>query len=419
MKDVQSLVSERFPDVVCVTSHGQSVCYVSRSDWHGVAQLLFESEFPMCLDVCAVDHLTDTARNPITGVKLERFEVVANFLSYTRHDRMRLIAQIPVDDPTIESISDIYPGANFGEPRNVRSFRNYVQQPSRPRPHFDARRLGWTSIAQRRRSRAHPREVQRGSGTVMSNQETHTEIVETAQTDEGAQELREMVFTGQQWPEGDETMIINMGPQHPSTHGVLRVMLELDGENVLRCKPVVGYLHTGMEKTGEELTYVQGCTNVTRMDYAAPLSNELVYCLAAEQLLELEIPQRAIWIRMMMVELNRMASHLLFQATNGMDLGAISMMLYGWRERETVLRFLERITGLRMNHNFIRVGGVAADLPDDWEAEALEVCDAVEKGVRDYDELLSQNPIWQERTVGVGVITTDEAISLGATGPDT
>lgn len=240
---------------------------------------------------------------------------------------------------------------------------------------------------------------------------------EFARTDEGKQELRELVVTGQPWPEDGDTMIVNMGPQHPSTHGVLRMMMELDGETVLRCKPVIGYLHTGMEKTGEELTYVQGCTNVTRMDYAAPLSNELVYCLAAEQLLDLEVPARATWIRMMLVELNRMSSHLLFQATNGMDLGAISMMLYGWREREIVLRFLERITGLRMNHNFIRVGGVAADLPDNWKEEAAEVCDKVEKGVREYDQLLSDNPIWRQRTVGVGIITTEEAIALGATGP--
>ena len=149
------------------------------------------------------------------------------------------------------------------------------------------------------------------------------------------------MLTGGPWPDVDETMIINMGPQHPSTHGVLRIMMELDGETVLRAKPVIGYLHTGMEKTGEELTYVQGATNVTRMDYASPLSNELVYSLAVENLLDIELPERAMWIRMLLVELNRMASHLLFQATNGMDLGAVSMMIYGWREREYTLRLLE------------------------------------------------------------------------------
>ena len=134
----------------------------------------------------------------------------------------------------------------------------------------------------------------------------------------------------------DETMIINMGPQHPSTHGVLRLMLELQGETVLRTKPIIGYLHTGMEKTGETLTYLQGATNVTRMDYASPLFNELAFSLAVEQLLGVEVPVRATWIRMLMTEMNRIASHLLFLATNGMDLGAVSMMLFGWREREEV-----------------------------------------------------------------------------------
>ncbi len=246
------------------------------------------------------------------------------------------------------------------------------------------------------------------------------------QTDEGRQELRsstrtrEVVIAGEgMWPDDElgDTMIINMGPQHPSTHGVLRLMLELDGEDVLRIKPVVGYLHTGMEKTGEELTYVQGTTNVTRMDYASNFANELVYSLAVERLLDIQVPDRAQWIRMMMCELNRMASHLLFQATNGLDMGAVSMMLYGWREREECLRLFEYITGLRMNCNYIRPGGVAADLPDGWEDRVLEVCDVVEAGVRDYDELLSANPIWRERTVGVGAITTEDCLRLSITGP--
>ena len=242
------------------------------------------------------------------------------------------------------------------------------------------------------------------------------------QTDEGAQEMRrlsrELVLTGGPWPEDlGDTMIINMGPQHPSTHGVLRIMMELDSEEVVRAKPVIGYLHTGMEKTAEELTYVQGSTNVTRMDYASPLSNELVLSMAVERLLGVEVPERAVWIRMMMVELNRISSHLLFHATNGMDIGSVSMMIYGWREREEVLRLLEKITGLRMNHNYIRPGGVAADLPDGWRDDVLAVLDIVEAGVAEYDELLTDNPIWRERTVGVGMITTEECLAHSITGP--
>ena len=220
-------------------------------------------------------------------------------------------------------------------------------------------------------------------------------------------------------PSEDQTMIINMGPQHPSTHGVLRLMLELEGETVLRTKPIIGYLHTGMEKTGEELTYLQGPTNVTRMDYASPLFNELAFSLATEQLLGIheDIPERAQWIRMLLTEINRMTSHLLFLATNGMDIGAVSMIIYGWRDREEGLRLLEKITGLRMNHNYIRPGGVAADLPDGWRDSVLTFIDAIPASLAEYDILLTGQPIYRERLQGVGVITAKEAIALGATGP--
>ncbi|HUP68747.1 MAG TPA: NADH-quinone oxidoreductase subunit D [Acidimicrobiales bacterium] len=215
----------------------------------------------------------------------------------------------------------------------------------------------------------------------------------------------------------DDTMIINMGPQHPSTHGVLRVMLELQGETVLRSKPVIGYLHTGIEKTQEELMYIQGSSNVTRMDYLANFFNESVFSLTVEALLDVEVPPRATWIRMLLMELNRVSSHLLFMATNGMDVGAISMMLYGWRERETILAFFEKTTGLRMNHNFIRPGGVAADLPDGWREDVLAICDAIPPRLEEYDTLITGQPIFQQRTQGVGVLTAEQAIALSATGP--
>ena len=220
-------------------------------------------------------------------------------------------------------------------------------------------------------------------------------------------------------PDEDQTMIINMGPQHPSTHGVLRLMLELQGETVLRCKPVIGYLHTGMEKTGEQLTYMQGGTNVTRMDYLSPLNNELVFSLAVEKLLGIDgdIPERAVWMRMLLSELTRMSSHIMFLATNGMDIGAVSMMLYGWREREEVLRFFQKVTGLRMNHNFIRPGGLAADLPAGWRDDVLAILEMLPPRMEEYEILMNGQPIWRERLQGVGVITAREAVALGATGP--
>ncbi|MEY2475147.1 MAG: NADH-quinone oxidoreductase subunit, partial [Actinomycetota bacterium] len=161
----------------------------------------------------------------------------------------------------------------------------------------------------------------------------------------------------------------------------------------------------------------QGGTNVTRMDYLANFSTELVFALAAETLLEIEVPPRATWIRMHMCELNRLSSHLLWMATNGMDVGAVSMMIYGWRERETVLRFFEKVTGLRMNHNYIRIGGVAADLPDGWRDDVLAVLDALPARLAEYDDLLTGQPIFRQRTEGIGILTAEQAIALGTTGP--
>ena len=211
----------------------------------------------------------------------------------------------------------------------------------------------------------------------------------------------------------DDRMIVNMGPQHPSTHGVLRLQVEL----VRRVKPVIGYLHTGMEKTGESLTYSQGCTNTTRMDYLAPLFNELVFSLTTEKLLNIEVPERAKQIRILMTELNRVTSHLVALATGGMDIGAISMMIFGFREREMILNFFEKTTGLRMNHNYIRPGGVAADLPDGWKKDIQEILEEIPKKLKDYDQMLLDNPIWNGRLRNVGILTTQECFDLGITGP--
>jgi NADH-quinone oxidoreductase subunit D len=266
-------------------------------------------------------------------------------------------------------------------------------------------------------------------GLAAETSEGVQELFRRSETDSG--ELRREVGAVLRLPEGvavdasdidieqsdDETMIINMGPQHPSTHGVLRLMLELDGETVLRTKPVIGYLHTGMEKTAEELTYIQGSTNVTRMDYLAPLHNELVLSLAVEALLGVEMPPRSDWIRMLMVELNRVSSHLMWLATNGMDLGSTSMMIYGFREREMVLAFFEKTTGLRMNHNFIRPGGTAADLPDGWEDDVTVICDTVQARTAEYDELLTGQPLFRQRSEGIGAISAEEALALSLTGP--
>jgi NADH-quinone oxidoreductase subunit D len=214
-----------------------------------------------------------------------------------------------------------------------------------------------------------------------------------------------------------ETMIINMGPQHPSTHGVLRLLLELDGETVIRCKPIVGYLHTGIEKNTEYRTWVQGVAYVTRADYLSPFFNELAYCLAVERLLGIEAPPRAQILRVMLCELNRIASHLVWLATGSLELGAVSMMLYGFREREVILDIFESVTGLRMNHSYIRPGGVIMDLPSDGPRMIAKLLDTMPARIDDYERILNDNPIWLERNVGVGKLSAEDALALGVTGP--
>jgi NADH-quinone oxidoreductase subunit D len=214
-----------------------------------------------------------------------------------------------------------------------------------------------------------------------------------------------------------ETMIINMGPQHPSTHGVLRLLLELDGETVIRCKPVIGYLHTGIEKNTEYRTWVQGVTYVTRADYVAPFFNELAYCLAVERLMGVQAPGRAQVIRVLLCELNRITSHLVALATGGLELGAVSLMLYGLRERELIMDVFETITGLRMNHAYIRPGGVLMDLPDDGPRKIRDVLDILPGRIDEYETILNDNPIWRERNVGVAVLPADRCLQLGVTGP--
>jgi NADH-quinone oxidoreductase subunit D len=214
-----------------------------------------------------------------------------------------------------------------------------------------------------------------------------------------------------------ETMIINMGPQHPSTHGVLRLLLELDGETVVTCRPVIGYLHTGIEKNTEYRTWMQGVTFVTRADYLSPFFNELGYCLGVERLLGIEAPERAQLIRVLVCELNRISSHLVYLATGGMELGAISLMLYGFRERELILDIFEAITGLRMNHAYIRIGGLAMDLPEDGPQRIRELLRVLPSRIDEYETLLNDNPIWRERNEGVAKLSAEDALALGVTGP--
>jgi NADH-quinone oxidoreductase subunit D len=214
-----------------------------------------------------------------------------------------------------------------------------------------------------------------------------------------------------------KTMVLNMGPQHPSTHGVLRVLLELDGENVVTAVPDLGYLHTGIEKSCEDKTYSQVITLTDRMDYLNPLGNNLVYCLAVEKLLGLEVPKRAQYLRVMLVELQRISSHLVWLGTHALDMGAMSVMLYCFREREEILKIFERFAGQRMMTSYIRIGGIALEPPAGWRDMVKKFVDMMPARIDEYESLLTTNRIWQGRLKGVGYLPPDQLIALSTTGP--
>jgi NADH-quinone oxidoreductase subunit D len=216
-----------------------------------------------------------------------------------------------------------------------------------------------------------------------------------------------------------ERIVVNMGPQHPSTHGVLRLVLELEGETVTQARVVMGYLHTGIEKSCEYRTYTQAVTFLTRADYLSPFFNEAAYCMAVEKLLGItdQIPERAQVIRVLIMELNRISSHLVWMATNGMEIGALSMMLYGFREREQILDIFEMITGLRMNHEYFRPGGVIQDLPPGAVEKIRDFLQVMPKKIEEYHNLLTGQPIWIKRLQGVGYLDLTGAVALGASGP--
>jgi NADH-quinone oxidoreductase subunit D len=214
-----------------------------------------------------------------------------------------------------------------------------------------------------------------------------------------------------------ETMTLNMGPQHPSTHGVLRVVLELDGETVVKAKPIIGYLHTGMEKQAEYKTYTQSIPQTDRMDYLAPMSNNLALCLAAEKLVGIAAPARAQAIRVLLTELTRISAHCVWLGTHALDIGAMTVFFYCFREREKVLSIYDQVCGARMTASYFRVGGLSSDIPAGLLDRCQKFVDEMPKHTDEYETLLSKNPIWLARTKGVAPLTAKDAIALGATGP--
>lgn len=240
-------------------------------------------------------------------------------------------------------------------------------------------------------------------------------VAEQAQQWEGSlDELRGLVseraLTG-------ETMILNMGPHHPSTHGVLRLLLELDGEEIVTCLPDVGYLHTGIEKTIESKSYEKGVPLTDRMDYLSPMSNNMAYCLAVEKLVDLDVPERAQVIRVILLELSRIASHLVWLGTHAIDMGAMSVFLYAFRERERILRMFEMLAGQRLMGSYFRPGGVWRDLTPEFLPALEEFMAILPDKIDDYEKLLTGNPIWVDRTQGIGVVEPETALAWGMSGP--
>jgi NADH-quinone oxidoreductase subunit D len=216
---------------------------------------------------------------------------------------------------------------------------------------------------------------------------------------------------------GARRMTLNMGPQHPSTHGVLRLLLELDGETIVSAKPDIGYLHTGIEKEFEAKFYQQGVTLTDRIDYLAPLSNNLCYCLAVEKLLQIEIPPLAQWMRVMLTELTRLNSHLVWLGTHAIDIGAMSVFLYCFREREEILRIFEMFSGQRMMTSYFRIGGLALAPPRGWQHRVKKFLDVFPSRIDEYESLLTNNQIWRIRTQGIGYLSLEDMLDLGVTGP--
>jgi len=214
-----------------------------------------------------------------------------------------------------------------------------------------------------------------------------------------------------------KTITLNVGPQHPATHGVLRVKIELDGETIVSAKPIIGYLHSGIEKNMEVKTYTQAITMTDRMDYLAPMSNNLVYVMAVEKLMDVEVPPRAQYIRVILTELTRLNSHLVWLGTHATDIGAMTMLLYCFREREKITQMYEFVSGVRMMSSYFRIGGLDNDVPPGFDVRIKDILDTFPAKIEEYEGLLTENKIWKNRTIGVGKISAEEAIKSGLSGP--
>jgi len=384
----QKKLTEQFPDAI-VGSHsfrGQTTLTVKKDDILPICRFLHdepELAFDYLTDICAVDY----------GSREQRFEVVYHLYSMKRGMRLRMKTPLG-EGETTTSVEPIWKTANWLEREIYDMFGIPFDG------HGDLRRiLTWEGY------QGHP--LKKDFPLRGDDFEQYELLAE----------LPDMVPVLGTAGEGERYMTLNMGPQHPATHGVLRLVLKLDGEVIVDAVPYVGHLHRGVEKLAESMTYHQALTLTDRLDYTAGISNNLAYILAVEELLGIEVPKRAQYIRVMLAELQRIAAHLLWLATHALDIGAMTVLFYCFRERETVLDILEHVTGARLTPSFVRIGGLAADLPDGIEDKIEAFLEDFPRRIHEYETLLTKNVIWLKRTKDVGVITADEAINWGLAGP--
>lgn len=419
MAQIEKIVSqlrERFPNTIAEVYEfrGDTTITLPRESLLDVTRFLRdELHLSMLLDITALDWLP---REP-------RFDVLYYLLSMQDNTRLRLRVRLNSNDTNVPSVTSIYPGANFYE-REVfdlfgitftgHPFLHRILLPEGTSGHplrkdhalgYEAVEFSHTydEIQPEKPTAVAPPKPQRVIGSVGG---TITQIPTT------------LVEPATPWTKSDsDTLLINMGPHHPSTHGVLRVALEVDGEKIVNAMPDIGYLHTGIEKTAEHKTYLKAIPLFDRMDYLATLFNNLGYVLAVEKLMNVDVPERAQIARVILCEIQRIQSHLVAVGSQAMDIGAVTVMTYAFREREIALDIFEMVTGARMMMSYFRFGGLAQDLPAGFTPAVRAFMDLIPGRLKEYEDLLNKNPIWLERTRGIAEYTKEDAIAYGVTGP--
>ena len=411
MRDVLEHLQKKFPETVLTISEdpirADLSIQVKPEGWHEIAQFLHDDPsmaFDHMTDICSADYPDD----------LDRFEVIYHFLSLPHGIRIRVKARVTEDDPTIASITDIWKGADFLE-REV-----YDLMGIHFSGHPDLRRI----LMPEDYDEGHPlRKDFPAEGKGWRSRFDFLPDLEEPVTEWSEEEIptdqRDQFMAEGNQPDSKRTteMLLNMGPQHPSTHGVLRVVLELDGERISKAIPDLGYLHRGVEKLAEGLHYTQIIPHTDRLDYVCAMTNNYAYVRAVEKLVGITIPERAEYIRTIIAEMQRIVGHLFWLGTQALDIGAMTVFFWTFREREVLLDLFEKLCGARLTLNYYRIGGVDSDLHAEIIESLRNFLKTFPDRIQEYDTLLQQNRIWLARTKGVALISGDDAINFGLTGP--